>query len=1465
MSNIIPPEIINYEFSEWITKICAQDDVCTILEIGASSGDGSTQQILKGIRQSGTPKQLYSVEIFKDRFQALEKNLSGIDFAHAYRGSTVTLDEHPTLEAISDFFAAHPSHSRVYKCERFLGWAREGFDILATTKSEGLSHDIINVIRKEHGIDTFDVALIDGSEFTGLVELKKVYGAKYLLLDDICTYKNAESHYNLLEDPNYEQLHCNRHLRNGFSVFKRKEGHDFASNTLPVHFFTIVVNGMPFIQHHLESFRKLPFDWHWHIVEGIADLVHDTAWGKRNGGSIPENLHDKGLSVDGTTAYIDEIQRKYPNNITVYRKGGGQFWDGKLEMVNAPLANLPDQAILWQLDSDEIWTTQQIHGLSNLFAKDPSRTAAMFWCHYFVGPELVISTRNCYAQNPAQEWLRAWKYKKGMGWAAHEPPVLCIQNDKGEVVNVASIKPFLHAETEQAGLVFQHFAYTTEPQLHFKEDYYGYKGALGQWKALNSAPSFPIKLRDYFGWVQDGTEVNRCSSLGIRPLVPASELVDSAPKNFTVAFDAVFFQYFQTGIARLWRSIIQEWVKSGFIENVCILDRNGTAPKIQGAHYKRVPPHNYANLQEDRGILESACREIGAKVFISSYYSYPYQTPSVLLLYDMIPEVFKWEKVPMWQEKTSAINNAESLLAISKNTARDLNKFHPGCPVANIGVAYCATTEVFKPANVVDLEDFKLKYGINRPYFLLVGSSTSYKNAQLFFQAFSQLENSKDFDIVRTGSAPFDEELRKFCKGSAVNSYKFSDEDLALAYAGAVALVYPSYYEGFGMPPLEAMACGCPVITCSNSSLPEVCGDAAIYVSPDKPEELVAALKAVQEPATRSKLVRDGLARPKEFSWERSAKIIADRLMSVVEEADSVPVVPQSINLPGLTPSKPKKLDEDGIRELRGIISDDLADASYEEVLLRLESEPCYNQLAADDSHSIAWNDKERDFFIGILDRTRNTAQDEARDFLLAAMYLPLHLLPFQPNLEYIPDSLLSHLLRKMVEYLSGYILTQDMEQKALTLVNSFDYLSRRIAIDPHGEVTNEMANASLYSGIPTPALNQAGRGLRPFMERREAVYRHVLGRNLREITTVPPEGKDPRIAIFCSHVGQGEATPYALTLLEMLVGAGYHCDFICDSSSSIEIQKKAEKLATKNILLAKGIQDASQQIARMGLDMLIYTDPMYDPNSPTYLLAMQRLAKTQVAMPSSLVTTGFEAVDFFIVGKEWTAHIENLDEQFREKVIRVEGLGNAICTDLGLDREWVKISRADIGIEDAQPLFVTAAAPHAITPEVRECWIQVLAGSPNAKMLVMPFLNGLIQEEERKVVVSLLEMAARDIGLPADRLLIMTDLVESASQLVPYLELCDVYLEAFPCHTPFPAAKALEKGVPVVTMEGVTLRESITSGILREQGLADWIVNDPMEYVIKATAAAESKARVQYNRQPVSSLVGTIGKLLEG
>lgn len=278
---------------------------------------------------------------------------------------------------------------------------------------------------------------------------------------------------------------------------------------LEVNFFTIVLNGEPFIRWHIEQFKKLTFPWHWHVVEGVADLKHDTAWSLENGGRVSEELHRNGLSNDGTTAYLDELARLFPDRVTLYRKPQGVFWDGKLEMVAAPFCNIRRECLLWQIDADEFWTAPQIEAARAMFQDDPSKTSAFYYCNFYVGPELVISTRDTYGNHSHYEWLRTWHYLPGDQWVSHEPPRLCRPKADGSFGDLGRINPFRHAETERQGLTFEHLAYVTEPQLRFKEIYYGYADAVAGWRRLQQASGFPVRLADYFPWVHDDALVRR--------------------------------------------------------------------------------------------------------------------------------------------------------------------------------------------------------------------------------------------------------------------------------------------------------------------------------------------------------------------------------------------------------------------------------------------------------------------------------------------------------------------------------------------------------------------------------------------------------------------------------------------------------------------------------------------------------------------------------------------------------------------------------------------------------------------------------------------------------------------------------------------------------------------------------------------------------------------------------------------
>lgn len=361
----------------------------------------------------------------------------------------------------------------------------------------------------------------------------------------------------------------------------------------------------------------------------------------------------------------------------------------------------------------------------------------------------------------------------------------------------------------------------------------------------------------------------------------------------TIVVDGVFFQLYQTGIARVWQSLLSEWVANGFAKHIVFIDRGGTAPKNPGVQYRQLPIYDYENISAERERLQQICDEEGADLFISTYYTTPTTTPSVFIAYDMIPEVVEWDlDNPIWRDKHHGIQQACAYIAISENTARDLRKFFPDISPESVTVAHCGVESSFTPASIEEVNRLKTKYGISKPYFILVGRG-GYKNTVLCLQAFAQLPTRQGFEIVCTGSGPLlEDEFKTYTAGSGFHILQLSDEELRAAYSGAVALVYPSKYEGFGLPVLEAIACGCPVITCPNSSIPEVAGEAALYVNDDDVDGLTNALCEVQKPDVRKALKAAGLEQAKKFSWSKMASTVS----SVLINATLLPLNLKEIN-----------------------------------------------------------------------------------------------------------------------------------------------------------------------------------------------------------------------------------------------------------------------------------------------------------------------------------------------------------------------------------------------------------------------------------------------------------------------------------------------------------------------------------------------------------------------------------------
>ncbi len=344
-----------------------------------------------------------------------------------------------------------------------------------------------------------------------------------------------------------------------------------------------------------------------------------------------------------------------------------------------------------------------------------------------------------------------------------------------------------------------------------------------------------------------------------------------------ILVDGVFFQYFRTGIARVWGSILSEWSKQDFSKDLLILDRRGTMPPIANLQYLKIPAHSCDDAESDRNLLQALCEEHSADLFISTYFSHPTRTRSAVMVHDMIPELFEYDmNYPMWREKTEAIRRAAAWICVSENTRRDLRRFHPAIAGNRITVAHCGVSPTFSPAQPEKVRAFRASRNIDKPFYLFVGTRIFEKNAILGFQAFAGGAQSQTHLLVCAGgNNVLEPELAALVPPQSVRMLGLiGDAELASAYSAATALIYPSLYEGFGLPVIEAMACGCPVITCRSGSIPEVAGDAALYVNNQNPGNLIAAMSQVTSQDLRNRLACQGITRAKHFTWTKMADTV---------------------------------------------------------------------------------------------------------------------------------------------------------------------------------------------------------------------------------------------------------------------------------------------------------------------------------------------------------------------------------------------------------------------------------------------------------------------------------------------------------------------------------------------------------------------------------------------------------------
>jgi glycosyltransferase involved in cell wall biosynthesis len=323
----------------------------------------------------------------------------------------------------------------------------------------------------------------------------------------------------------------------------------------------------------------------------------------------------------------------------------------------------------------------------------------------------------------------------------------------------------------------------------------------------------------------------------------------------------------------------------------------------------------------EKFLLPGRVKGDGCQAFFSLY-----QSPTVLgtshlmLVHDVTWKLFPEylsnirKKIYQWMVD-QAIPRADKLLTVSQYSKKLIEEYFPQKKAA-IAVALIDCDPVFKQSKSPSQEDLDVKilgdYDLSlekRNYILYIGGFDSRKNVPGLIEAYGRLVNSLKKQGEKTGNIPDLVLVGKFhphlvplvtdlpsCIEEVSDKYDFpkdkikmpgfvATEEVPSFFRQALFACYPSFYEGFGIPPLEAMACGCPVITSNTSSLPEVVGESALLVNPENKQELAEAMEKLTQSATmRADLARQGQNRADEFSWGSFTEKTLVKLFDLVED-----------------------------------------------------------------------------------------------------------------------------------------------------------------------------------------------------------------------------------------------------------------------------------------------------------------------------------------------------------------------------------------------------------------------------------------------------------------------------------------------------------------------------------------------------------------------------------------------------
>ena len=358
------------------------------------------------------------------------------------------------------------------------------------------------------------------------------------------------------------------------------------------------------------------------------------------------------------------------------------------------------------------------------------------------------------------------------------------------------------------------------------------------------------------------------------------------------------------GIGTYLRNLLRQLSRLDSETEYVVLCYSADGPSFEelGQNFRTIPEKARPYSVGEQLRIPLDLRREKVDLFHAPHYVLPPLTPckAVVTIHDCIhlrfPQYlpnrlgYAYARSSMWM----ATHRANRVLTVSEASKRDILRYFR-VPERKIDVIYNAIDDrLGETPTPEEIERVRERYQLNAPYVLYAGNIKPHKNLERLIEAFHTLRQDPDLGHVKL--LIIGDEISKYATlRRAVHRYKLHkyvrffgfvpDKTLAVLYRLARVFVFPSLYEGFGFPPLEAMASGTPVITSNVSSLPEVVGDAALLIDPLDPNEIAQAIRRVlMDSDLRDDLSQRGLRRVKEFSWERSVRRVREIYGEVMAE-----------------------------------------------------------------------------------------------------------------------------------------------------------------------------------------------------------------------------------------------------------------------------------------------------------------------------------------------------------------------------------------------------------------------------------------------------------------------------------------------------------------------------------------------------------------------------------------------------